>query len=451
MEIMQNEAEGIYGREALRDLAEIIELYEMYEGEGQLLESADGLDYEPTRKRVNFIKKLIKEEARFLFGQMPEFHFLSSDKSAADKASEFFKRVLSDNMFSEKLIKGARDCFIGKRLAVKLSVVGSEIRVNFVPSLGFIHFACERDFDKLSSIIFFHGLNDEAKKSEQRIWKQKYFIKDDRCYVDEAIYNGYGEAVETIHYNADTGLDFIPAKVIINDGLSGDLKGESDVAELIDSQMAYNKISSDDIDALRFNMFPQTVAVNASQESLKDLVIAPAALIDLQKEITAGDDEARLYKLESQFEYDARIENVLNRVKGDMYELLSVPNVNAGELRGYFQSGKSIKALYWQLETRAGEKFASWKPFLEWIAKSVVILAAKSGILDEDEVPEDLAVKCEIVYPLLQDEIDEKQSDIAAVNAKVMSRRSYIRKWNPEMSEEDILLEEEAIERRGLF
>jgi len=445
MDIIKMELEGLYGREVLRDLAEIISLYEMYEGEGQIWEVADGLDYEPTRKRANFIKKLIKEEARFLFGREPEFRFAAADKEAADRVSEFFKRVLAYNVFSEKLIKGARDCFIGKRVAVKLSVIDSEIRINFVPSLGFVYSVDERDFDRLESIIFFHGLNDEAEKVNQRVWKQKYWMKGNRCYVNEAVYNGYGDVVDVIYENADTGLSFIPARVIVNDGLSGDLKGESDVAELIDSQMVYNRIASDDIDALRFNMFPQTVAVNASEESLKDMVIAPAALIDLQKEITAGDNACQLYKLESQFSYDVRIENVLNRVKSDMYELLSVPNVMAGELKGYFNSGKSIKALYWQLETRSGEKFAAWRPFLEWMAKSVILIAKQAGFLEDCDVPNDLAVRCENVYPLLQDEIDEKQSDILAVNAKVMSRKSYIKKWNPEMADADVVLEEEEI------
>ena len=439
MDVIRMEVEGLYGSEVLRDLAEIISLYEIYEGEGQLWDVAPGLDYSPTQRRANFIKKLIKEEARFLFGREPEFRFAAADKEAAGKVSEFFQRVLSSNMFSAKLIKAARDCFIGKRVAVKLSVVDGEVRINFVPSMGFVYSVDEDDSDRLQSIVFFYGLNDEEDKREQRIWKQKYWMAVGRCYVNESIYDGYGMPVKVIYENVDTGLSFIPAKVVVNDGLSGDLKGESDVAELIESQMVYNRLASDDIDALRFNMFPQTVAVNASEDSLKGMVIAPAALIDLQKEITA-DGNCELYKLESQFSYDGRVENVLNRLKSDMYELLSVPNVTAGELKGYFNSGKSIKAIYWQLETRCEEKFASWRPFLEWMAMAVIKIAEQAGVLDA-YVPEDLTVKCENVYPLLQDEIDEKQSDLAAVAAGVMSRRSYIRKWNPEMTEEEVDLE----------
>ena len=71
----------------------------------------------------------------------------------------------------------------------------------------------------------------------------------------------------------DTGLDFIPCYVIINEGLTGDLMGESDVAELIDLQNAYNHLISDDADALRFNMFPQTVATDAKAESLEYILM----------------------------------------------------------------------------------------------------------------------------------------------------------------------------------
>ena len=46
--------------------------------------------------------------------------------------------------------------------------------------------------------------------------------------------------VETLAVNVDLKLSGIPAYVILNDGLSGDFKGESDVAEIFENAMNYN-------------------------------------------------------------------------------------------------------------------------------------------------------------------------------------------------------------------
>ncbi len=68
--IIQAELGGLYGSEVIREMNEIIKLYDIYEGPGQNWVS-DEQDYIPTKKKTNYIKKLIKEEARFLFGKAP--------------------------------------------------------------------------------------------------------------------------------------------------------------------------------------------------------------------------------------------------------------------------------------------------------------------------------------------------------------------------------------------
>ena len=68
MEFIQTEITGLYGNEVIKEMNEIIKLYDIYDGKGQEWNN-DELDYIPTKKRTNYIKKLIKEEARFLFGK----------------------------------------------------------------------------------------------------------------------------------------------------------------------------------------------------------------------------------------------------------------------------------------------------------------------------------------------------------------------------------------------
>ncbi len=437
MQIVKEELEGLYGESVLADLADILRLYDIYEGlEHRFFSQPErGLDYVPTKKSTNFIKKLIKEQARFLFGKTPEFSLISKEKERAQDLLEFFNRTLTLNSLPDKLIKAARDCFIGKRVAVKLSQGKDGLKVSFVPAYAFVFVAKDNDPEEPACMTFFHQQNNAPLKADQRIWKQKYSLENGKCILNEGIFDGFGRPVEILFKNEDTGLDFIPARVILNDGLSGELTGESDVKELINAQFLYDKVSSDDIDALRFNMFPQTVAVNASEESLESLVISPSALIDLQAEHTSPDSEPKIYKLESSFNYGDRIENILNRLKGDMHELLNIPNLSPAELKGFMTSGKTMQALYWQLASRCEEKFATWRPALEWLCKAVLNMSYEYGFL-KVKPPEDLQVNVENVYPLAVDEYEEKNMDLKAVSLGAMSKKSYIGKWNKDFSGE---------------
>lgn len=429
--MVEMELEGLYRACVLEDMHRIIDLYEQYDGAGQDWEVSRDLDYTPTKKRTNIIKKLIKEEARFLFGKPPEITLQSGDGAWLGQAQAFLDKTLVQNSFSEKIIKAARDCFVGKRVALKVGVGSDQgIVISFRPALEFVFETADEDADKLKAVVFFHGINNEEDRGKQQIWRQKYAMQGGRCLLWEGVYDGYGQALETWADAEDTGLTFIPVRIIVNDGLSGDLFGESDVEPLVELQTAYNRLTSDDIDALKFNMFPQTVAVDAMEKSLADMMIAPGALVDLQTDVTAGDGrQAKISKLESAFGYDGRLENTLNRIKSEMYELLNIPLVTPSELRGFVNSGKAMKALYWQLVTRCEEKFATWRPALCWMARAVLDVARPHGLID-GEIPEDLSVSAENIYPLAEEEFEEKELDKQLVEAKLMSRKSYLEKWN---------------------
>ncbi|MDO4721418.1 MAG: phage portal protein [Peptostreptococcaceae bacterium] len=455
MDLIKKEIEGIYGAEVTRDMTQIIRLYDIYEGKGQEWETPV-LDYEPTKKITNFIKKLIKEEARFLFGKSPEIRVLSDNKEAAEEIQAYLEEVLKKSLFRDKLLKGARDCFIGKRVALKLSGgEGTPIKVSFRPALEFVFEPKDDDVDELDKILFFYAINQKDDKREQRFWKQKYYMENERCFVDEGIYNGNGELIESILDHHDTGLNFIPAYVILNDGLTGDLKGESDVEELQRNQMIFNKLSSDDVDALRFNLFPQTVATDAEEESLKDMIIAPGALIELHSD-PSSEKQAQMGKLESSFGYGEKLENTLDRIKSELFEALNIPMLTLEDLKGVMTSGKSMKALYWQLITRCEEKYMAWQPALEWMCLAILEMT-KAYHLQELPALTDLRIEVQNVYPLLEDEQEEKTLDMQEVTTKVRSIKSYLKKWeNLEGSQADdeinqIKAEKDLLESDHIF
>jgi hypothetical protein len=425
------ELEGIFGDCVIRDLKEIIDLYRQYDGSGQDWEVKQNLDYKPSKSRTNIIKKLIKEEARFMFSRSPEIRIEAIDKQKdgekAEKLNHIINKILKENNFGDKLLKGARDCFIGKRVALKLSADETRVKPLFRPSMEFIFDTDPEDSDRLIKVIFFYQQNDSIDKKDQRIWKQKYWIENGQCYLTEAVYDGHARVIDIIKENEPLNIDFIPVKVIINDGLTGDLIGESDVTEIEENQEAYNHLKSDDLDALKFNMFPIKLGKNLSEATTEKLSIAPNAFVDGQSE--NEDRDCDLSVVESTFNYETKYLESINRAKNDMYELLNVPNVSLEQLKGLMQSGKSMKALYWNLITRCNEKWTVWHCALEWMIESILkmhkVYVEKSIDLDFD-----YAINITLLYSLPEDDQAEKQNDLAEVNANVRSKKSYIQKWS---------------------
>lgn len=423
-----SELNGIFAQNVLADLSEILRLYSYYDGSGQMWYSNDNLDYTPTKMVTNFIKKIIKKEARFMFSRTPEIRIESTKSSdSAKEIQKYVTDLLVKNEFAKKLTMAGRDCFIGKRVALKLWCGAKDIEIMFRPSFEFVYDTEFDESDSLKKIVFFYGLNDEKEKKDQRFWKQKFELFDGRCYITEAIYDGNANIVETLHNFSDTGLDFIPAYIIVNDALTGDLNGESDVAELISNQTRYNQLKSDDADALKFNMFPVTVAKNASGDCLDHMKIAPNAIVDLQTD-QASDGDADIQKLESSFSYSTAFENSINRVKSDMYDLCDVPYVTTEQLTGVITSGKAMKALYWDLICKCEERWCAWDSAIKWLVNAILKINKVYGYVKLPDI--DFNVKIEHLYPIMEDEEGERDLDLKEVCANVRSRRNYIEKWN---------------------
>jgi hypothetical protein len=433
-EFVTAELTGLYGSAVLQEMNDILRLYDIYEGRENFIDKSEEKDYTQTEKRTNLIKKLIKEESRFLFGKTPELYVQSkndtdTDKDKAEQINLYLDKILKDNLFSEKLVKGARDCFIGKRAAIKLyaNQDTKEIRIMFLPSLEFIYESDEENPNELKKIIFFYQTNKEVEKDKQRIWKQKYEMIDGRCILNEGIYNGNGILIEPINVDVDLQLSGIPCYVIINDGLSGDPFGESDVKELLDNQIQYNRLSSEDVDTLRKGMDRIIYGIDIDPEASEKFKLKPGAFWDVPTDPTAEGKQATLDTIPTDFNYGDKIENSLKRIKSDMYEMLNIPMLSNDELKGMMTSGKTMKALYWQLITRCEEKMMAWRPALEWLIRAILEI---TEVYQIEKLPQlDYTVTVENNYPLQEDEDEEKTLDLQQVNAQAMSRKTFIKKW----------------------
>lgn len=260
-----------------------------------------------------------------------------------------------------------------------------------------------------------------------------------KCILNEAFYNGHGQLLETLAVNVDLKLSGIPAYVILNDGLSCDLRGESDVAELFDNAIAYNILASEDIDTLKKGMNRTIFGVDVDPEASKSFKLKPGAYWDVQTDITAEGKQAQIGTVPTDFGYDSRIENTLSRIKSDMFEMLNIPMINNADMVGMMTSGKTMKALYWQLITRCEEKMMSWRPALEWMVKAILEIVEVYNIENLPKL-DNFTVTVENKYPLQEDEDDEMTLDLQKVNSQVMSKKSFMKKW---MNATDEIAEEE--------
>ena len=189
-----------------------------------------------------------------------------------------------DAAMADKLIKAARDCAIGGRVALKVNISAQKCSILFVPADGFVYQTDMDDVDQLERITFFYTVKDDADRARQEIWVQKYWMENGRCMVTERFTDGYGKTLawEGERENADTGLDRIPAFVILNDGLSGDTDGESEVKELMEDDAWYGRLKSANIDTLRKGMNQIVWTSGADPACSQNFRYAPGAYWDIK-------------------------------------------------------------------------------------------------------------------------------------------------------------------------
>ena len=241
---------------------------------------------------------------------------------------------------------------------------------------------------------------------------------------------------------------FVPVIIISNGGLTGETMGKSDVELLWDNQDTYNRLTSDDIDALRFQMFGQDVVTDATPDSIESIQIAPGALIDLQTENPIEGTQAKIERLESGFSYGDKFADTINRIKNDMYELMNVPNVGLEQLKGLMQSGKSMKALYWGLIAACEEDWTEWGPALKQMTEYIFEMIKIYNLYDAKDIAEpETTIEIHHTYPIPEDEADQRRLDMEEVVSGLRSKKSYRKKWG-NYEDIDTELEQKYIEQQ---
>lgn len=466
------EEAGNDATEIFEEYREICKYYKIYKkGKSFNVEGTNG-DYVPARLRYKMAATLINKEARFLFAEQPDItveqkgdleEFTEETKKALTIMNELVKTILDKNNFQDILIKGARDCFIGKRVACLINFNNQDgVTITFLPSIQFLFEVRPTNHKVLEKFVCFTVIKDSRSNSDKRIFKKKYVLETsedgkNKVFLEEQIYDGASRLIETVTPKQEIKLDFIPAIVFINDGLSEELKGESEIESLMDFEEWYSKLGNADADAERKSMNPTKYLVDMNNNSTKNLSTAAGALWDLGSDQNLESPNVLVGLLEPRMSYSEALKTTLDRIKTTGYEQVDMPNITNESLSGVITSGKALKAIYWPLIVRCKEKMKMWGPNLSSMAEMIIKGATVypdtvKRYMNDTLIQIDHVVEVVQNTPLPEDEIEEKTIDLAEVEAKTMSRKTFMKKWrgltSSQVEEElnQIALERQIIE-----
>lgn len=455
-------------RDLLAEFTEIAKYYKVYDKGADFFTEGSNGDYTPSNMHYKMSASLVDKEARFLFAEAPDISVTDSSDSA--KPSEDAKQVLDningmlqaifkENMLEGQLLKAAKDCFIGKRVAGLVNFNEDGVTINFLPATQFIY-EYKLGTKELEKFVAFIIVRDAIDLSDRKIFMKKYQLmeqptgKDDKVYLTEAMYDGGGRLLEQYEEDQELMIPFIPAVVILNDCLTGDIYGKSEIEILKDYESWYAKLANADADAERKSMNPIKYTVDMDGKSTKNLSTAAGAYWDLGSDQNLDHPAPSVGSIESNMAYSGALKTTLDRIKTVGYEQVDVPNVTLESMTGAITSGKALKAVYWPLIVRCKEKMKTWGPQLEKMVRQIIDCAVAfpeciSKYVNGPVYGVPYEIHIDQKLPLPEDEVEEKTMDLSEVQSNTMSRKSYMKKWR-DLTDKEVQdeLEQMALERQ---
>ena len=289
--LINQEMQGM-SKETLDELTQICRYYQIYkEGARFSVEGSHG-DYVPATLRYKMAASLIDKEARFMFAESPTISIdpkgdvgkvTQQARDMLTVHSDMVTTVLQDNNFEEQIIKAAKDCFIGKRCAGLVNFNEEDgVTITFLPSTQFVYETKFSNPNVLTKFVAFIVMQDTRNLVDKRIFKKKFEVEQDSAgndvvYLEEQIYDGRGALVEEVTERQELLIPMIPAVVFVNDGLTGEEKGESEIDLLYGYEQWYSKLSNADVDAERKSMNSIKYGIDLDPNSTMGLSTAPVA------------------------------------------------------------------------------------------------------------------------------------------------------------------------------
>lgn len=439
------------------ELLEIQQNYIAYRKGAEFITEGSGGDYVPSKTRFKKAKTLIDKEARFMFSQTPDIVVKARNMDEAEveqveRYQKLINKMLEKCSFSKTLIQSAKDCFIGKRVACLVDVSEQDgIQIHFYSPLQFYYETADGT-DRLTKFISFENATKTNSYKERRYIVNKYTAEGEKVTVSSILYDGTGKVVEELIPEKQIDLTYIPAVIIVNDGTLEEKAGVSEIADLIDYERTFSMLANADVDCDRKGMNPIRYVVDMNANTTKNLSSSAGSFWDLKSEQNQNNVSPMVGVLSPSMQHTESLKATLDRINTSMYGELDIPNISEETLVGSITSGKALKALYWSLIVRCDEKMKTWIPAIMFIVRTAIDLAllnvdivkTKYGIEDLKAVEYEVTVQEN--YALLDDETEEKTTDLSEIAANARSRKSYIKKWRKDECLTDEQINEELIQ-----
>lgn len=439
------------------ELLEIQQNYIAYRKGAEFITEGSGGDYVPSKTRFKKAKTLIDKEARFMFSQTPDIvvkarNMDDAETEQVERYQKLIDKMLEKCSFSKTLIQSAKDCFIGKRVACLVDVSEQDgIQIHFYSPLQFYYETADGT-DRLTKFISFENATKTNSYKERRYIVNKYTAEGEKVTVSSILYDGTGKVVEELIPEKQIDLTYIPAVIIVNDGTLEEKAGVSEIADLVDYERTFSMLANADVDCDRKGMNPIRYVVDMNAKTTKNLSSSAGSFWDLKSEQNQNNVSPMVGVLSPSMQHTESLKATLDRINTSMYGELDIPNISEETLVGSITSGKALKALYWSLIVRCDEKMKTWIPAIMFIIRTAIDLAllnvdivkTKYGIEDLKAVEYEVTVQEN--YALLDDETEEKTTDLSEIAANARSRKSYIKKWRKDECLTDAQINEELIQ-----
>lgn len=450
--------EDIYlSSEYKEDIINISKHYDIYNNGATFSPEGSAGDYLPSLIRYKTNKTLIDKQARFMFSNIPDINITAIDETnerdnnIIETYKKIINKIIEKNNFGQKLLKASKDCFIAGRVACLVDMSDrTGIMLHFYSAIEFYYEADYRTGEVIK-FISFENVTKSTNNSGKRYCINKYEIVGEYVQVSSVLCDGSGKVVETYVEKHVTDLKNIPVVIIVNDGLLGDKKGVSDLEDSTEYESGYSKMANASFDAAGKGMNPIKYTVDINHETTKKLYTGPGAYWDLEHDQNLEDPKPQVGQIAPSMNHVDAVKSDLERLRAMMYESMDVPDISKEGLLSGITSYKALKALYYPLMTRCNEKLKAWKPALIQIFRFAVELACinasttKELYAVSDVLQIDYNIQVVENYALIDDETEEKSSDMEEIAVKTRSRFSYLKKWRGEELKTDDAIKEELI------
>lgn len=408
---------------------------------GQSWKSSDNLDYSPTKEIRNKVKYLLKKQAGFIFGNAPSLTYrpdVIENKEKCEELRKYVDDILDDNNFWMNTQKAFLEATIKKRVVLRVEIIPKRpIRIKYE---NIENCSYKEKNGHIMEIRFFEEDEGNAykdKDTEKLYYLHTYYYdlsEDEEGYlIKKVMYrkDTYRNSKKIDSEEFDTGFNVIPCWVIKNGGLLNSTFGESDLADLIDAQLDYNKTVSDMRDALRFSMFGAMTVIDGDPADVNRLRIAPGNIHAISSMDNMGDSkQAKIDKLEYNMSAAEAVEKHLKRCIDDMFFTLSMPQLS--DLVN-IPSAKSMIFLYNDLIARCQQKLGDWINCFDEMLRFVINQAQYCyRDFNKELLKINYTIEINLNYPLPSTLEDAKTLAIQEVKERVRSHRSYIEEFSLE-------------------